>query len=746
MSEGQPSDYVVFDAELRPGSSDVIVFTPSPVLDQDGLRDTVRAHFDRRAPPDRVFLLATSDAADVLLSAANEGWIHDTLKGISGPLDDDRVVPLTFDRQGGIKDLLGRAEELGDTAAVASMMRCGLHTIFERNFGLLESGPGYHFVNPSGVHTTAFIRVGEILRHSAEIGFVALQLLRWWPDRLRNIYVDTAAISSVAYALVELRRAFEPDLVAPTIDSFSSYEGVGTFRFRAGGLCLLSASISGGLEDVIRQSDVDLAGVITLFYGGRSLDNRDIVCDLVARTPEQSGIDEIESFSEGDCDLCDAGQGVVRFSGDQFLPASPRVNSVMIRREDQPPWLSGFLEVVVGRGAARCHETTRTSQRDLHLQLDTDGAFAPESPLAERFERLLLAGLPANLSLILHTDDEPSRVLAHQVAERYRTATGNALGDGAVIAAADAVQSDAPIAGPESSVAVVTAVVGTGRALLRLSQILRQGDGAGAIVYFVGVSRLRDAAQRTRIESNLSLADLQGRFRVVTAAHAFVPHRASPWDLERRLFESLSSEVAGGDREAAEAAQERCEYLSSGRALVDDLFLPALTQDQQEAGQLRLGRGFVFWPRIKDVQYEAHTQADVYLTISAVLHAMRSSQSGGAPLIQHEHNRTVLDPANFLRYNDGVIQAALLRATESRELHYDAVPELSGEMFDLVDAMLEQPEHESSAAVAELLLALALRHVRLEGRHLGRLFAKLEKMDLPPLLRALRFRIARLAA
>jgi len=82
--------------------------------------------------------LASTVAEDQLTSAADEGWIRDALEGISGGFEEDRVVPVGFDKHGALHDLLGRADELADADVVAAMVRCGLFATFKRNGGLLR--------------------------------------------------------------------------------------------------------------------------------------------------------------------------------------------------------------------------------------------------------------------------------------------------------------------------------------------------------------------------------------------------------------------------------------------------------------------------------------------------------------------------------------------------------------------------------------------------------------------------------
>jgi hypothetical protein len=67
----------------------------------------------------------------------------------------------------------------------------------------------------------------------------------------------------------------------------------------------------------------------------------------------------------------------------------------------------------------------------------------------------------------------------------------------------------------------------------------------------------------------------------------------------------------------------------------------------------------------------------------------------------------VLDPLNFFRYNDGLIQAALLRCASPAELDYTCHMDLSKQITELIIKMINCVEDEFGEALIEFLLALA---------------------------------------
>lgn len=127
----------------------------------------------------------------------------------------------------------------------------------------------------------------------------------------------------------------------------------------------------------------------------------------------------------------------------------------------------------------------------------------------------------------------------------------------------------------------------------------------------------------------------------------------------------------------------------------------------------------------------------MYVTLASILHHLRDGGRGSGALVQHEHNRTVLAPANFGRFNDGVIQAAILRAARPRELDYSHDKDASAQIRDTVMRIIERREKPEGEAAPEFLLALATGRIHLMGSDREELVEFLRMEELPPFMWAL---------
>jgi hypothetical protein len=761
----QPSDFFLFDLPPAPteaGAGDLVVFSAAATIDVDLLIGALRRHLERAMPPGRVLLLGPQPAAEQIMGAATGERLMAALPEFTRWTDTPPVIPLVFTGERELRDPSGNLPEANESGFADNLVREGLRWIFRERNGMLRTGPGFHYVNPSGRHTKGFIRTGNVLLHSAEVAFIAMGILKWWPPGLRRIFVDTASISSVAYALISLREIFEPNLRPPTIDSFSSYGGVHEFDFIADrALCLISATTSGGLEGEILQSGYLAAErIVTLFYcGPPPRSGAHVLCDLTAREGLPGEPEPISHDRAEECEMCRRGSATIRISGDQFLPADPDVSDLVLSAAHAPQWLTEFLRAVAGQKILRCHGGSPGDSgrvREIYIQLQ-DALRRPNAGFASTLERQLKTTVPASLAKIIYVDHPSSQALADAVAEHFAEVSGRELPSDFVLSAKQVLSREVSLKDVRGPVIVIAGAMSTGRTLLGISQFLRNVVEVDSIVYLVGVSRAASRSEWERVHSNLTYGPRPGAHPFVSIASAFLAGEhgveRSPWESEgrflgevRKLLERRSEGNGEVDTSAIEAIDARRELLnaaaaSGGEGLIDDLFLPRVHRGElsfEDPHRLEMRPGFTYWRGLPENVYASASQADVYVTIVAILHRLRSTEADEAALFQHEHNRTVLSPANFARFNDGVIQSALLRAARPRELDYAHDATLSAQMRDMVRRFIEHMGEDEGEAAPEFLLAVArgqLNLTRDDRKNISDYIAEIP--DLPPLMQAL---------
>jgi len=157
------------------------------------------------------------------------------------------------------------------------------------------------------------------------------------------------------------------------------------------------------------------------------------------------------------------------------------------------------------------------------------------------------------------------------------------------------------------------------------------------------------------------------------------------------------------------------------KGLANDLFYPNTSGEQ-----LELRKGFAFFnfsDYAKDV-----SQSDVYFTINTVINSLRHSEDYEHCLRQTEFVRNLLDPHNFNRYNDGIIQASILRSAKPSELAYHLDEEISSEMKSILEKVIEQHHTPQGEGLNEFLYAISSGKLTLKTEHLISLSNLTEKI------------------
>lgn len=151
----------------------------------------------------------------------------------------------------------------------------------------------------------------------------------------------------------------------------------------------------------------------------------------------------------------------------------------------------------------------------------------------------------------------------------------------------------------------------------------------------------------------------------------------TPWDSESTKLRQWSGSDPLTDKSGLPSVlAARADQLIQGAASQDQLFLPSV------AGRtLKLRPTFAFWSDF-GIATTTATQADVYWTMQSILHDLRARSDDKG--LGSTYHTTVINPACFDRYNDGVIQASLLRAASPLELNYSIDDAFSRKMTDVI--------------------------------------------------------------
>jgi hypothetical protein len=598
--------------------------------------------------------------------------------------------------------------------SVRDWLRSGLRTAFDPKDVVLRAPPGYAYQKPSGARSELFLKPDLALKSSAVVAFVALALFeKLFSGRsggfteLQTVFVDTMAIAPVAYGLRELlalcgfKQAFH-------IESFHSYGGFEEVRkpLQRTSLCLISASASMALhEQWVTKKEVavnEVVTILTLTSAKRFKEGALFAVDV----PEPAS-------PSGPAQLS------IRIKGETFLPEQEPPKKVLLtdahHRSDadveQFCAFAGLGVFDIYRRPARSGSRPRALYVD-GIQLLKQVRFT------EWLHHRLLQSVKAATRVVVFQDDPPSKALAQEVM-RYCTES-LALPQVTLVASSKLSEKTFD---DRAGVVVCAAVVGKGSQLLEVSRALRDRHD-GPRLYLIGYQVAETRGELAALEANLKHS--KG-----------VPYEVARFGkaaIGTQLGATFASEVevfygsSLDPRKLPGLMKRRAQILGTTNQTGELAFLP---HGEQVSDAMRLRAGFAYWPK----QFEPQPcHAEVLGTIAVLLQRAREhdklpeERRLATPSFRH----VVLDPENFSRFNDGVLQAALLRCANPAELDYRGDHAASDYMKAVVLRALARATQEAGEGVLEFLLAISQRRLQLSDIHLAEVQVAARKKGLRP--------------
>jgi hypothetical protein len=587
---------------------------------------------------------------------------------------------------------------------LANFIRPGVTHIFLRHRGFVEATDSYHFANPSGRHTNRFIRLSNILVGTGEVAFLAFGCLPHVRHYTERVLIDTPAAFSIVAALNELRSVFGLEVVE--VENFRSYDGAreleGSEIDRS--VVLISASSSGGLaHELVSQRGFKNSDIVHLLFLGKSKCDFPVICDLAHHGDDNPlGIESLPRvYSSELCVMCQEGSFLVHLQGDQFDIRGPQPEPILIRRADAPSSLSDTILRMAGTGALNIKLSPTAAARNREMHIDVDRLLGA-TLFRARLGYTLRRAIPAAVAHVLQVDDQ-SVGLTQIVVDHIENSGGKCT----LITTANldtiSQTSDSPIV-------VVAAAIESGRCLTDISRDLRNIAPNAPQVYFVGVEKTNGSARREALKRTLVQCPHPVLHEFICVESIILPssQKSNAWN-EELTFLSLPVTKSQFDS-LRPWYDERLKKLSGSNPIPDDIFLPSNSGEP-----LKLQEGFVFWP--KSLPSKRHSQVDVFFTIASVLQQLRANgekQGQTHALRSNWFHQTVLDPSNFVRFNDDIIQACLLRASTRGELNYRESPKESREISRTIVRIIQAHNTARGGAAPEFMLALAAGRLGLQ--------------------------------
>lgn len=606
--------------------------------------------------------------------------------------------------------------------------RFSLIQLFRASGGEEQAPKGTHYAKTSDSHAERFLRVSNVLEQGQHVSLLAFWLLPMiWKSNAQHLIVDTSNIYAVAYKMVQDAMRLGGIHQPITVWSHRSHHGVDEIpsHIITNALFLVSASTSNGLVRKLLSRSAVMAKVKTLFsLASDEIEGHRPLCDLRMISPAGAGIGipAMENLPADTCRLCQQNFHLIKIQGDQFSIAPPRINAVEILSKDLDPALRPVLSALCGIRAFFAYRR-RQDGRICSLGVDAlpilnctvpDKSRSVLNVLRQKWASALRRAQTISLRNIIKCAYPGSELLAEQALAATRPALANTT-QVEVVASKDLRQCT-PVA--HTSTLVISACVDEAQELLSISRALRDVQDSGYISYLSVVQLIAPKEDAKRLKTNITFGQLgAGTFSYSSCLELPVDcyEEQLSWRDELDELRRLKAWLDKHEIDIPVAIEDRVQRLAEAPSsgMVDDLFwCSAQGQELSLRSDFTLADGTLEAP--------CASQADIFAIICVVLTSLRSSQDPNRRLAQNDYERNVLSPRNFDRFNDGVLQACLLRAARPKELAYGACNEsISEDMLHiLVDCLPNPVQPEKSEALLEFLVALITGRLTLIPKHL----------------------------
>jgi hypothetical protein len=686
----------------------LVIFFARGSLDMSVLDDELQDALKTKEPlPDVVVLLSFGRHAEIIA----ETW-KANVKAAEGLIQRGRTTQVDYLKELGVWRFVdggfekfyryegSRAEYELD---LRHIVKAGLAQLVEERGAFQEAPPGHVFRHPSKRETKQFLIAIELLWDEVDAYFVAIAVCAAaWPrlKDVRRLHIDTMGIYPVARAIEDIAsNSLLYDEIDLEINSFHSHNGMNGLHELVGHseAVLVSASTSGTMVAKLASDGVAEDALITILDMTTVGRKGTVVYARSQDGPKSSPTSARSSY-----------ETVIELTGEYFSAQGKKPRAFTLTKANKPAALdtvlNAFSSSVVCRLNAERHNDSGV--RDL-ISLD-ESLVADESGFHKWLAEEVRMKTPVSVTHVLPLDGLGAVKMAKLCARHLEECTGKAP----IVLEAHAV-ADLKV-GKVGGVLVCTPLIGNGHSLRAIARDLRELVPCASRHFITGVGLPETLQAWTRLSQFLMQSGNPSR------PYLFSCWQVLPTGIDRGAGAAWDRAI--GLMQRTEQMQPQpllswtLEIIAASLTMVGNAidssrnsFLPTTMGEE-----LRLTDGFIFWnPTEQQKRDQADHAAVSFVAMTSALQHAREHGESSLRLASSIHETVVLDVENFLRFNDGVLQASILRGAYPHELDYSGSPELSEMMREFLEKVFLNHDKGYGKAAAEFALALATNHLRI---------------------------------
>lgn len=607
--------------------------------------------------------------------------------------------------------------------------------------------PGFYFSKLSTRHSSHFIRTESLLSCTESIELLALRLLEPFraycdglDDRKVRILIDSMSIWPLAQALATMRRSKDPKR-RYIVESFRSYDGLSEDSVESGpAFAIISASTSGGLEkrllDKLGSNHVTVYTVLGLEPNAVTSGEQAVLYQrkcLFVVPRKLSGSSALEGLRERfETDISEVPPGCesVQIIGERFLNQNFRPKGARLAHgaldEARKSQLAQIAQSRVALAARRRPDDKSYWSLSFDLASLVDRYCVDDENGECLLRSWLINYAAAGNAVVVYPVDtleggRPDEGERKRMAEKIKELL-QCRSPSATIRVVSSYDLDNPSAElsafiRNAGVVIAAPIVGNGFVFKQISAALRVIQPKGPRLYLslavLPESQARLQELRADLQSNAD--DSAYHFKYAIALPTGKLDQDMDWYQESRILADVVEACSDEDIEVPSRLVERLERFRAGNGLPGELaFLPSYG-----GNALAMSPGFLLW-KSKTPIAGNDLGAGVLLSVSAFLEACRTgtTKNSDTSLVSGLFQQTLIAPANFTRFNDPAIQAALLRAAYKPELNFASSLNMSSDMQRLILRLIRLHDAPAGEALPEFMLALAMNRLTLHREHI----------------------------
>ncbi|MCH4295916.1 hypothetical protein MJ923_16540 [Shewanella sp. 3B26] len=574
----------------------------------------------------------------------------------------------------------------------------GIKHLIDINDVIHVAPAGHTFKHPSGRTTKLFIQSRDIARTETELQFIGRGLnvlveeINW--SKIETVYIDTMGVYPIVKEAVSIARC------SANIESFHSYSYFERLNPPDGEyLIIISASTSGNMAKALTERGFNKDKIITLI----DLTQRDDYCKVL--------IDLSSTRLLKDLSKIDGSETDIELVGEHFSYKAKPAKAITIGVPHRPTCLLDILKDFGVSGINEINKRIEAIGKNPLLSLKPEGLYGSKKFLKWLQDELSWS-LSSKINTVVYSDDGASEQLAELTYDFIKNSKDKSTKT-SIVKWQDISKKSLE---ESTGIIVVSAFSGDGGTLRQISRDLREYEESTIPRHFlIGVGLPQSMESWARLEQFLVR-------NATSRSYNFSTWKVLPLGPDN--VKNSWSELMQLASTAENMSECPLEFLSYDDA---SLYFDAMTEvisnsknsllPNTKSEQLKITEGFVFFNGIFDSRIDELSQCETLMAITSALQTAREHKDDDKCLRPTSYQSVVISPENFLRFNDPILQASILRASLPSELDYSSDQHLSELMKEFLFKVFSRNMHPFGHAALEFGAALAIGKLKLKNEH-----------------------------